>query len=77
MGRTDTEVEMGLSSHPRNDFTIRKLAPPNPVMTTLSQNRRARPREAGRWDRPWMVEEERKVGQSANMVESAFSQLLN
>ena len=52
MGRTSTEVEMGLSLHPLKDWRMSETEQEKPAATTASQNSLSRFREAGMWDRP-------------------------
>ena len=69
MGRTSTEVEMGLSCHPLKDWRIRNAEQLKPASTTASQKSLRSFLEAGMWDRPWMVVELRNTLISFNILQ--------
>ena len=73
MGRTSTEVEMGLSRHPLKDWRMSETEQEKPAATTASQNSLSRFREAGMWDRPGIRVETSHWSRSTEILCSHWS----
>ena len=63
------EVVIGLSCQPLNDIQIRSAETENPAITMEIQNTRQSLLEVGMWAKPWIVEEDKKLFNSSNILQ--------